>query len=113
MEDKLIELLESLGYPVYRQGSFTDTQKYPDNFFTFWNTDSPDHSHYDDTDYGTDWSYDVNFYSVDVDNTYDVLNQARILLKQNGFIVPSKGYDVYSDEPTHTGRGMIVLYLEI
>lgn len=113
MEDKLIELLESLGYPVFRQGSLNESDAYPDNFFTFWNTDSPDHSYYSDSDYGTDWSFDVNFYSNNPDNTYSVLTEARILLKQNGWIVPSKGYDLVSDEPTHTGRGMIVLFLEI
>lgn len=112
MEDMLIELLSSLGYPVYRQGSFTEGDAYPDSFFTFWNNDSPDHSHYDNSDYATDWSFDVNFYSIDPELTYSVLADARALLKQNKWIVPSKGYDVYSDEPTHTGRGMQALYLE-
>ena len=62
MEDKLIELLESLGYPVYRQGSFTEGQEYPRSFFTFWNPESPDHSHYDDANYGTEWTFSV--YSI-------------------------------------------------
>lgn len=109
MEDQLISILESLKYPVYRQGSVS---KYDDSFFTFWNNDSPDHSHYDDSDYGTEWDFDVNFYSTDPELTYSVLSQARILLKQNGWIIPSKGYDVMSDEATHTGRGMRALYLE-
>ena len=112
MEDQLIELLSSLGYEVYRQGSFTQDQRYPDHFFTFWNTDSPDHAYYDNTDYKTDWAFDVNFYSVDPELTYSVLSDARVLLKQNHWIVPSKGYDVASDEATHTGRGIQVLYLE-
>ena len=112
MEDQLIELLSSLGYEVYRQGSITQGQRYPDHFFTFWNTDSPDHAYYDNTDYKTDWAFDVNFYSVDPELTYSVLSDARVLLKQNHWIVPSKGYDVASDEATHTGRGMQVLYLE-
>lgn len=112
MEDKLIELLSSLGYPVYRQGSFSEGQQYPDSFFTFWNTESPDHSRYDNADYATDWAFDVNFYSIDPELTYKALADARILLKENRWIIPSKGYDVYSDEPTHTGRGMVALYLE-
>ena len=92
---------------------FRSGEKYPDSFFTFWNTDSPDHSHYDNADYATDWAFDVNFYSIDPELTYKVLSDARILLKQNKWIIPSKGYDVYSDEATHTGRGMQALYLEI
>lgn len=111
MEDKLIELLSSLGYEVYRQGSFTEDQEYPDHFFTFWNTDSPDHSHYDNENYLTDWAFDVNFYSIEPELTYSVLSEARILLKQNKWIVPSKGYDVASDEPTHSGRGMQAIFL--
>lgn len=111
MEDMLIELLSSFGYRVYRQGSFSENDKYPDSFFTFWNTGTPDHAHYDNDDYLAEWEYDVNFYSVDPELTYKVLSDARILLKQNKWIVPSRGYDVYSDEPTHTGRGMQAIYL--
>lgn len=113
MEDALIELLTSLGYEVYRQGSFAEGDKYPDSFFTFWQTDSPDHAHYNNDIFGTAWRFDVNFYSTDPAKTYSVLSAARTLLKENRWIIPSKGYDVYSDEPTHTGRGMQALYLEI
>ena len=40
------------------------------------------------------------------------LLEAKKILKQNGFIVHGKGYDVASDEPTHTGRGINVLKIE-
>lgn len=113
MEDNLISILESFGFPVLRQGSLGDDEKYPDNFFTFWNTDSPDHSHFNNNNYGTTWAYDVNFYSNDPENTYNVLATARATLKAAGWTVPSKGYDVPSDEATHTGRGMEVYYLDV
>lgn len=109
MEDTLITLLESLKYPVYRQGSVSD---YPASFFTFWNNDSPDHSHYDNQNYGTEWNFSVNFYSKDPALTYSVIAAARVLLKQNGWVVPSQGYDVRSDEDSHTGRGLTIFYLE-
>lgn len=112
MEDKLIEILETFGYPVIRQGSLGPDEEYPDSFFTFWNNDSPDHAHYDNAEYGTEWDFDVNFYSTDPEKTYKVLADARIELKQNKWIIPGKGYDVASDEVTHTGRGMRVFYLE-
>lgn len=112
MEDKLIEILETFGYPVVRQGSLGPDEEYPDSFFTFWNNDSPDHAHYDNAEYGTEWDFDVNFYSIDPEKTYQVLADARIELKQNKWIIPGKGYDVASDEVTHTGRGMRVFYLE-
>lgn len=112
MEDKLIEILETFGYPVVRQGSLGPDEEYPDSFFTFWNNDSPDHAHYDNAEYGTEWDFDVNFYSIDPEKTYQVLADARIELKQNKWIIPGKGYDVASDEVTHTGRGMRAFYLE-
>lgn len=112
MEDKLIEILKSFGYPVRRQGSLAENEKYPDHFFTFWNNDSADHSHYDNAEYGTAWDYDVNFYSIDPELTYFVLDDARTKLKLENWIVPGKGYDVASDEITHTGRGMRAFYLQ-
>lgn len=113
MEDNLIELLESFGFPVIRQGSLSEDENYPQNFFTFWNNESADHAHYDNSEYGNDWDFDVNFYSIDPEQTYTVLANARTLLKQNGWIVPSKGHDVASDEPTHTGRGFQTMFLQV
>ena len=111
MEDILIELLSSLGYGVYRQGSFEENDPYPESFFTYWNTASPDHTHYDNEDYLAVWEFDVNFYSVDPDLTYSVIAEARKILKENKWIVPSRGYDVFSDENTHTGRGLQAIFL--
>lgn len=111
MEDKLIEILSTFGYDVLRQGSLAADEKYPDHFFTFWNNDAPDHSHYDNEEHGTDWDFDVNFYSIDPEKTYSVLAEARKKLKLEKWIVSGKGYDVASDEPTHTGRGMRAFFL--
>lgn len=112
MEDQLIEILSTFGYPVIRQGSLSDEENYPDHFFTFWNNDSSDHSHYNNTEYGTVWDFDVNFYSIDPETTYSILSQAKAALKAVGWIISGQGYDVASDEPTHTGRGMNAIYLQ-
>ena len=113
MEDQLIQLLETFKYPVIRQGSLSEEEAYLDSFFTFWNNDSPDHAHYDNTEYGTTWDFDVNFYSTDPAKTYSILSVARKSLKEKGWIIPGKGYDVASDEITHTGRGMRAYFLEV
>lgn len=112
MEDKLIEILESFGYPVYRQGSMSDDAVYPDTFFTFWNFDTPDHSYYDNSDYGTEWGFNIYVYSNDPDKTYSVLASARTALKEAGWICRGKGFDVQSDEETHTGRGLEIYFLQ-
>lgn len=112
MEDKLIEILQSFGYPVIRQGSLPPQQEYPEHFFTFWNNDTPAHSHYNNDEYGFEHEFYVYFYSTDPEKTYSELENARVALKKSGFISHGKGFDVVSDEPTHTGRGMTVTYLE-
>ena len=45
MEDLLLSTLGRLGYPVFRQGSFSKKDKYPEHFFTFWNNSSADVAH--------------------------------------------------------------------
>lgn len=112
MEDKLIEILQTFGYPVRRQGSLGENEEYPDNFFTFWNADSYDTAQYDGKTCGVGWDFDVNFYSNDPANAYRVLEAAREELKKQGFILSGKGYDVPSGVITHVGRGMEVEYLE-
>lgn len=112
IEDKLIELLETFGYPVRRQGSFASQDEYPERFFTFWNNDSRDGTHYDNKGVTIVWDFDVNFYSVDVVLCYDVLGKALDLLKQNGFIVSDRGHDMPSGTTSHIGRGAEVLFLE-
>ena len=112
MKDLLIKILESFGYPVKLQGSLNKDEAYPESFFTFWNNDSYDGNHYDNEAISYVWDFDVNFYSTDPALVNSKLIEAKTKLKQQGFIVPGKGYDVASDEPTHTGRGINVLKIE-
>lgn len=111
MEDLLINILESFGYPVKLQGSLLPEEPYPSHFFTFWNRDSTGESFYDNEEQTTSFDYDVNFYSVDPELVYSKLREAIKLLKKAGFIVSGDGYSVASDEPTHDGRGINVKYL--
>lgn len=112
MKDILISLLETFKYPVFLQGSLAPGEPYPDSFFTFWNHDTYDWHHYNNDTIGFVWVFDVNFYSTDPALVNSMLVEAKALLKSNGFIISGKGHDVGSDEPTHTGRGITVLYIE-
>ena len=58
------------------------------------------------------WNFDVNFYSDNPELVNTKMLEVKSLLQENGFIINGKGYDVASDEPTHTGRGMNVLKIE-
>lgn len=112
MVDKLIELLKTLGYPVIRQGSLAPDAAYPDTFFTYWNNTDEEHSAYDNDTALSEWNFSVNCYSTDPDRTYSLLDDARALLKSAGYVIITRGYDAPSDEITHTGRGMMVAYLD-
>ena len=112
MKELLIKTLETFNYPVILQGTLSKDEPYPESFFTFWNNDSADDECYDNKENAYIWDFDVNFYSTDPEKTYAVLRDARIRLKKEKWIIPGKGYDVKSDEITHTGRGMRVYYLE-
>lgn len=112
MEDFLIEILYSFGFPVRRQGSFLENEPYPDSFFTFWSNSADAESIYDNRENAILYEYDVNFYSTDVEKVYGILREAKKKLKQNGFEAWGDGYDVASDEGTHFGRGINVSYLK-
>ena len=110
MEDLLISTLEALGYPVRLQGSMLPDESYPDHFFTFWNDDSDGDSFYDNDEGAIVWAYSLNFYSINPLFTNSMLLEAKRLLRAVGFTVTGAGYDVPSDEPTHTGRGISIFY---
>lgn len=112
MKDLLIKTLESLGYPIFQQGSLNEDEPYPESFFTFWNNDTNGNEFYDNNEHSYIWDFDLNFYSSDPDLVNTKLLEAKALLKKVGFTATGKGYDVASDEVTHTGRGINVLKIE-
>lgn len=99
-------------YPVYLQGSMSVDDTYPDHFFTYWNNDTTDDQFFDNTETQTIWDFDLNFYSNDPVLVNSVLLEAKTALKAVGFIPDGSGYDVLSDEPTHTGRGLNLLFIQ-
>lgn len=112
MKDILYKLLESLGYEVYEQGSFTDDEEYPQSFFTIWNDDTEPFEYYDNKENGYVWSFTLNFYSVDPSLTTSALIDVKNLLIKNNWIVPGKGKDVYSASKKHSGRSIKVKFIE-
>ena len=110
MDKLLIDTLEPLGYPVKLQGSLAPKGRYPDHFFTYWNDSADGDSFYSNEEGAIVWAYSLNFYSKKPLLVNSTLLTAKTLLKEAGFIVTGAGYAVASDEPTHTGRGITVLY---
>lgn len=112
VKQKLIDVVEAFGFPVFLQGSLQESEPYPDSFFTFWNNETTDESFYNNVETAVTWDFDLNFYSCDAALVNSMLLQAKAALKADGFIVSGRGYDVASDEPTHTGRGINVTFIE-
>jgi len=110
MEELLRKTLEPLGYPVKIQGSLLPDEPYPDHFFTYWNDSADGVSFYSNSEGAILWAYSLNFYTNDPQLVNKKLLEAKALLKDKGFIVSGGGYDVPSDEDTHTGRGISLLY---
>lgn len=108
----LIDTLEVFDLPVFLQGSLQEDDPYPESFFTFWNNDTLDDAFYNNSETRTIWNFDLNFYSTDPALVNTMLRQAKQHLKDAGFIVQGAGYDVISDETTHTGRGVEIMYIE-
>lgn len=111
MEDNLIELLEKFGFPVIRQGSLAPDAEYPDTFFTFWCLSEIEQTAYDNGTFSVVYDFYINVYSTNPEKVYDLLRQARILLKNNGWTCIDRGHDVQSDVITHIGRGMEMTFL--
>ena len=109
---KLIDSLTPHCAEIIEQGTLAPHAPYPARFFTFWNSTSEDHKHYDDAAYGCVWSFDVNFYSTDRMDVLSTLDAARKTLLAAGWIISGKGHAAASDTPTHTGRGFTAVYLE-
>lgn len=118
MDEVLINILENIeipdgvSYKAYRQGSIPEEMEYPDTFFTFWNNNTVEHSAYDNNTTIEQYDFDVYVYSTDIDLCINLLSKARKMLKDNGWIIDTISFDAYSDEITHVGKGMRVLFLK-
>ena len=102
MKEKLIELLSTLGYPVYLQGAVAP-DAYPESFFTFWTAEAPEAAFYDNSSNRCVWGFWVYFYS---NNPLTVMQKSEVawkLLKQNGYCVNGKPIDLSCDVPSYTG----------
>lgn len=112
VKEKLIEALKPLGYPIYLQGSIAPEEAYPDTLITFWVSNANDGSHYDDRPNNWVWEFDVFIYSNDPEVVNTKPDEIRKALTAAGFIARGKGWDIPSDEPTHTGWAQEYYYIE-
>ena len=112
VKTELINTLKEFEYPVRLQGSLAKDEAYPESFFTIWNNETEDGNHYDNEPISYVWDFTVCFYSASPALVNTVLIRAVDELKKGGWIIGGRGYDVPTDEPSHTGRAIDVLFIE-
>lgn len=108
----LYSTLEAQGLPVYLQGSMADDESYPEQFITYQNLATDGGMYYDNQEGAVVWSYNVAVYATRPDVAQSTLMKIRDELRALDFVASGAGHDMISDEPTHTGRGLDVLYVE-
>lgn len=112
MKKELVSILQSLGYEAFLQGTLQSEEEYPESFFTFWNFSTPEAAFYDNETGRAVWGFWVYFYSTSPRLVESVPEQARKLLKNNGYILDGKAHDIAVDKPTHTGAFFTVYKYE-
>ena len=106
---KLFELFEEFGLPYYRQGSLAD-EDYNPSFFTFWNIDTPQDSHYENALHGYNEYVLVGFYTNDASKIYSVMEDFIERAKAKGFVIAAMPQDANADKDNYFGR---VCYIRI
>lgn len=109
---KLINILEGIQKPVILQGSMAENAAYPDSFITFFTSNTEDIAHYDNDAKKWVWDFQVVNYSNNPLTVAEQAEQIRKKLKEAGFIPQGKGYDIASNEPTHTGWANDYYFIE-
>ena len=102
MKDFLINTLETLGFPVFLQGTFGD-DPFPETFITFFTLGSNAAAEFDNETALTAWQFQVTIYGNNPLTVESGAAAIRKTLKAAGFIPQGKGRDIPSEEPTYTG----------
>lgn len=116
MENKLVDILSNLeleqDIDVILQGSLDSVNDYPDNFFTYWNWETPREGYYDNKHSKVHWGYQISAYSTDRKFLLEMMEQAIKKLEDNNFIIDSEGEDIACESKNHTGKMIEILFIE-
>lgn len=112
MKNKLIAALEKYGFPVMLQGTLNPAEEYPETFITFWTDNTSGGAHFDNVTTAYDWAFSIILYSSSPEIVNTLPATMRADLTAAGFIPQGKGFDIPSDNPTHTGWALDVVATE-
>lgn len=104
----LKDVFELIDVPIYRQGSLTEDEKYPDETFcTYWMRADDLEGWYDNKPRKREITCDINIYS----NDYDVMREKILKIRDDCIesdIITSDIHDLASDDVNYTGQGVTV-----
>ena len=109
----LAEIFEEIGIPYFRQGSLTDTDTIPDEFFTFWNIRTESQLFYDNENLSTDWDWAIYFYTKNPSNLYTTMENFINKAKEKNFFIDGMGNDIPSDIENLFGRYILIKYNDV
>ena len=103
----LFKLFEEMGYKeaegFFRQGSLSP-EDYPDDFFTFWNVDTPQDAHYDNDLHRFNEYVQVGFYTNDAEKIYSVMEDFIKRAKAKDFSIAALPHDADAGKDNYFGR---------
>jgi len=116
MENKLVSILEGLeleqDFDVVLQGTLDPEDGYPDNFFSYWNWETPRDGYYNNKHTKVYWGFQIIAYSSDRNFLNKMTKRAIEELEKNEFITDSDGEDIASNIKSHTGKMIEVYFIE-
>lgn len=113
MKQKLVDILERhCPNNVNLQGTMNPNEPYPEEFLTYWTPSTDDSAHYDNDVAAVGWTFYVIYYSSDPAQVNTKPFEIAADLKAAGFVQRGRGYDILSDEKTHTGWAMEFMCVE-
>jgi hypothetical protein len=113
VKQKLVDILETFCPDnVFLQGTRNPNEAYPHELLTFWTNSTTRRAHYDNEADSVDWNFYVMYYADDPILVATKPREIATKLKAAGFVQQGIGYDILSDEQTHTGWAMEFTYSE-
>ena len=109
---RLFELFDEIGLPLFLQGCMSD-EDYQPSFFTFWNFGTPQDQHYDNELHSYNDYVQVGFYTNDASKIYSQLDVGGTFYnkaKEKGFVIAALPQDADADKADYYGR---VCYIRI
>ncbi len=108
MTDKLIEILESFGYPVRLRTYLLGTDTMPETLITYEETASEDGRVYDNSEHAVKWSYTVTIISTNPQTTLTVAKDLKKKLKGTDFTMQGLGTGFSADGTGYVGRNCYI-----